>query len=229
MSTPTKENIATVVNGFEQFFEHMLKAQSFNLQEFVNFMEPKFTAAGYRETPTLASNNILILTEVAAGDFVVSSGAIREIRRLYPDAHITMLVYPRALELAEFCPYVDEIIFKPKNKKQYSAHELIDRYRTSMDIAKALLERRFDICFAFGILLHIPLIMYMSGSKIRVTAIDHESWTSFNNSNGLTELLMKLATHLFPYTAYGYHRADRFFSFLENLLYLPITNRKLEV
>ena len=49
MSTPTKENIATVINGFEQFFAHMVETQSFNLQEFVSFMEPRFTAAGYRE------------------------------------------------------------------------------------------------------------------------------------------------------------------------------------
>ena len=49
MSEPTKENIATVTDGLENFFEHMIKTQSFNLEEFVNFMEPRFETAGYRE------------------------------------------------------------------------------------------------------------------------------------------------------------------------------------
>ena len=49
MNAPTKENIATVMRGFEEFFAQMIKAQNFNLQEFFNFMEPKFTTAGYRD------------------------------------------------------------------------------------------------------------------------------------------------------------------------------------
>ena len=62
MSEPTKENIVTVMSGFEEFFEHMNQTQSFNLQEFVDFMEPKFEAAGYRETSHMTSSNVLILT-----------------------------------------------------------------------------------------------------------------------------------------------------------------------
>ena len=49
MSNPTKENIATVMNGFAEFFNHMIKANDFNLQEFVSLMEPRFKAAGYRD------------------------------------------------------------------------------------------------------------------------------------------------------------------------------------
>jgi len=49
LNAPTKENIATVMRGFEEFFAQMIKTQNFNLQEFFNFMEPKFTTAGYRD------------------------------------------------------------------------------------------------------------------------------------------------------------------------------------
>ena len=43
-----RENISLVMSGFQEVFNHMLKTQSFNLQAFVNFMEPRFAAAGYR-------------------------------------------------------------------------------------------------------------------------------------------------------------------------------------
>ena len=227
MSTPTKENIATVMRGFEEFFAHMVKTQSFNLQEFVNLMEPKFKEAGYRDTDkTIRGGNILLLTEIGAGDFIVTTGAIREIRRLYPDSRITLVVHPRAFELAECCPYVDELILNPQQVHIYNP---FDFYRINAIVAGRLLEQHFDICFAFSINPHTPLLAYMSGSKIRVTAIDHENFDEFNKSRGLTEYSMRLATHLFPYNTYGYHRADRFFSLIENMLHLSITNRKMEV
>lgn len=226
MSKPTSENIATVIDGFEQFLDIINKTQSFNLKEFVNFMELRFTAAGYRETPTLANNKILILTEVAAGDFLVATGAIREVRRIYPAAHITLLVHSRTFEFAEYCPYVDEVVLLPL---RHSIYNLPDAYKFDLELAQILLEQRFDICFAFVIHPLMLLLMFMSGAKVRVTSIDYEKWTDFNNSIGLAELLMRLATHLFPCSTYGYHRADRFFSLLENLLHVPIANRKLEM
>ena len=48
MRKPTKENIATVMSGLEEFFIHMTRTQRFNLQEFVSFMEPRFLSADYR-------------------------------------------------------------------------------------------------------------------------------------------------------------------------------------
>ena len=58
MSNPTKENIATVMNGFAEFFNRMTQTQNFNLKEFVNFMEPRFKAAGYRDKPEYNARNV---------------------------------------------------------------------------------------------------------------------------------------------------------------------------
>ena len=191
-------------------------------------MEPKFKAAGYRDTDnTIRGGNILLLTEIGAGDFISATGAIREVRRLYPDARITLLAQPRTFEIAENCPYVDEIILSPI--RVTSVHHLFDFYRINAIVAQKILEQRFDICFAFAMHPHMPLLMYMSGAKIRVTAIDYESFDEFNKSQGLTEYLMRLATHLFPYSVYGTHTADRFLAIIENFLHLPVTNRKTEV
>lgn len=40
---------------------------------------------------------------------------------------------------------------------------------------------------------------------------------------------MRLATHLFTYGNNGVHLVDRFFATIENVLYLPIANRKTEI
>ena len=166
------------------------------------------------------------MTEVGAGDFIVTSPVIREIRRIYPDAHVTILVYPRSLELAEYCPYVNAIVL---NDQKYSSQNLIEIYELNMNIARLFLAQRFDICFATTIHSRTPLLMYMSGAKIRITSIDDESMEQFNLTNDLTRYLMRLSTHLFPYNTYGYHRVDRHLSLIENLLHLPITNRNTEI
>lgn len=232
MSNPTEENIATVMNGLEEYCEHMLKTNDFSIREFYDFMESKFKAAGYREEfkpdpyDDSRGGRILILTDIGAGDFVVATGAIREIRRVYPDARITMVVHPRAFELAETCPYVDEIILNPQ---KYPSDNLFGFYKSNMEVAKSLLKQRFDICFSLSNNPHNPLLMYMNGARVRIIPIDDESMEAFNQRGGLIRYLMRLATHIFPYNAYGYNKADRFHSLLENMLHLPITNRKLEL
>ena len=220
------------MRGLEEFFAHMVKTQSFNLQEFVNFMEPKFAAAGYRDKinhnifDNAGGGNILILTETGVGDFVVSSGLIREIRRIYPDARITLLVRAASSALAETCPYVNEIVVDPQG---FQPTNLFEFYGINVQTASRLLEQRFDICFAPALHPKTFLLMYMSGAKIRVTAIKQETYDEFNKSRDFAELSMRLATHIFPCNNYGNHMADRFFSLLENMVHLPITNRKTEV
>ena len=190
-------------------------------------MEPKFKAAGYRDTDnSIRGGNILILTEIGAGDFVSTSGAIREIRRLYPYARITLVVYPRNFELAENCPYVDEIII---NSPKQSNYKLFEFYKMNAPIAQRLLEQRFDICFAFTIHPNNPLLMYMSGAKIRVTAIYHENVEEVCDPNRLISHVMQFATHVFPCSVYGNHHANDAFALIENFLHLPIVNRKLEI
>ena len=213
------------MSGFEEFFERMNQTQSFNLQEFVNFMEPKFEAAGYRETSQLTIGNVLVLTESGAGDFIAMSGAIREIRRIYPDARITLSAHPRSFEFAECCPYVDEVFLDPQD---FPTLDIVEIFKSNIKTSCQLLEQRFDICFAFAIHPTTPLLMYMSGAKIRLTLVYHENLWRMENKT-LIAYVMKLATHIFPCSDYGGHIADDSFALLENMTHLPITNRKLEV
>ena len=106
--------------------------------------------------------NILIIHDAGIGDFIIMSAAIREIRRLYPAAHITLLVSRSALSLAELCPYVDNIVnFTMHNRDR----DFAKSYQNMFEIAKSLLKRKIDIAFNFGQFPASQLLAYMSGSR----------------------------------------------------------------
>ena len=99
------EDIQRVVDGFKLYMQYAIDTGSFDVEDMKNYMEPIFERAGYRSTQVGGSKtHILILHEAAAGDFVTMSGAIREIRRIYSLAHITLVVDRCAESLAECCP-----------------------------------------------------------------------------------------------------------------------------
>ncbi len=53
---------------------------------------------------------ILVVKTDEIGDFVLATPFFRELRLLYPKAEIVLVVNPVTYNLAELCPYVDEII-----------------------------------------------------------------------------------------------------------------------
>ena len=54
--------------------------------------------------------NILVVQMNAMGDLILSSGFLRELRKNYPDAHITFVVLGFWYNLAKDCPYVDRVV-----------------------------------------------------------------------------------------------------------------------
>lgn len=61
----------------------------------------------------LLPRTILILRPDGIGDVVLSSGMLRELRCLYPSAHVTIVVSTTARSIVENCPYVNEILDLP--------------------------------------------------------------------------------------------------------------------
>ena len=53
---------------------------------------------------------ILIIRPDAIGDFVIFSGVLKHFRDLYKDAKISVLVQEHIAELAQSCPYIDDVI-----------------------------------------------------------------------------------------------------------------------
>ena len=230
MSKPTAENVAAVVNGLKQFFGHMLQTKTFNPQEFMNFMEPIFAQAGYRDTEkinlkTMEGGNLLIVcNKMAAGDFVLHSASIREIRRLYPGAHITLVTSANVVSLAEFCPYVNELIISAPSHVPVLPNDFLH----NISLAENLLKRRFDVCYAFAMSNLVILLMYMSGARIRVTQRRSPEYGAEYSDYPMAETV-KLATHLFPTFGYGRHAVDDNLSLVDGMLGMPTLNRAIEV
>lgn len=180
--------------------------------------------------PHLANvgGNILILTDLGVGDFICSTGAIREIRRVYPDSRITLLSCRKAFSFAEICPYADEVILCEK-----FGYAFPEMYTFGMEIAARLLQQRFDICFSFMTHPYLDLLMYMSGADFRVTYMFWNRLPRMNDEKypDLRIRLKSLGTKtvLFGGSNCNWHMANKYFSLLEEILHVPILNRKLEV
>ena len=152
------------------------------------------------------------------------SAAIREIRRIYPAAHITLVVEKNAGNLAEFCPHIDELhieSFRINDRLLMGlpVHEhLMEMYSMHLKIAQNLLTRRYDLAFAanYGVNSTMPLLSYMSGARERISHLVG------------SKVFIDLLTEIVSQEDYGTHAADKTLSYIEHLLRLPIANRELE-
>lgn len=232
-----KKNIDDVISGLEKYLQHMNDTKQVNIQEFMNFMEPIFKNAGYREKNISAQSNILIILDaVGVGDFLWKTGVLREIRRIYPDANIRLVMHPAAKVIAETCPYVDEIIINPP---QFNFTDFIGMFKQNIEVAKKLLTEKTDICYAFTYYHHTPLLMYMSGAVERISYKFEEddtiNWPDSSASPHLPYMPLKrshlnlLSTVSVPQFLNGGHNVDISFAPLDYILKTPVSKRNMEV
>ena len=220
--------IEIVTAALENFLHHATETGRLRLSDFVNFMEPRFAEAGYRTERNSGETNILLIHDVMAGDFITISAAIREIRRIYPAAHITLVVPPYVHNLAECCPYVDEVFV---NSRRYNWSSFLSVYQQNIDVAAQFLDRRYDICFAFAHTLVAATLMYMSGARIRIAPYfsdDRETW-GYSSDISLRRVIDLFATHKFPIYKYGRHIVDANLALVEGLIHAPVANRNIEI
>lgn len=104
----------------------------------------------------------MILSDAGAGDFILQSAAIREIRRLYPGAHITWVVNELQYNLAECCPHVNELLM---TRRLPHLRTFLNDFWYDILFVDKLLKKRFDICYAFTYSNETYFLMYMSGAK----------------------------------------------------------------
>lgn len=197
-------------------------------QDFVAALEPVYRELGYRQRHG-GETSILIVRDDAAGDFVCFSAFLRECRRLYPKARITLLISGRNAGLTECCPYVDERLLNTSftiDIPQGAPHR--DLLQTAEFVFHYLLPRHYDLAFGprLGIMGQSSLMMYLSGARERVSftqdrltpdgTIAHLGWDAF----------LTLAC---PFVMEPMHDVARNLSILETMTRLPIADRAIEV
>ncbi|MBR6014409.1 MAG: glycosyltransferase family 9 protein [Selenomonadaceae bacterium] len=225
-----------IISAFRECAERVKTTNFFQIDEFIKLMEPIFRESGYRRQSQITcylerhKTKILILHDAGAGDFIISSGVIREIRRIYPDAYIVLLVKSHISVLAEFCPYVDEIILNEGKFSYSNFHEMFEDY---IELASSFLKRNFDVCYSLAYIAESQLLMYMSGARIRISLdvyVNETDERSFSNVKFFNfKNTAKFSTYCISRPKYHCHRVDMAFHMLEIFLHTPISNRGLEV
>ena len=228
MNEVKQAEIALVMNTLKGYVDKVVHSRNVNLQDFVNTVEPIFIKTGYRTPPKIDEElNVMIVHDAGVGDFITQSGAIREIRRLYPNAHITLVVGNSSSQLAEFCPYADEIVL---NQLNYNPVEFLSGLQWNLKFVPQLLNRRYHICYGF---VHNPItaaMIYMSGAQRRISHLFAEGEETFLCQCNLPiRYGMNLCQTLLPLYEYGNHAVDTAFSLLESGLHSPVANREIEI
>lgn len=133
------------------------------------------------------------------------------------------------IELAELCPYVDEVIV---NKGHFSYSSFENMFEWYMELAALLLKKKFDICYSLAYLAETQLLMYMSGARIRISMnvyVDIYNEKSFSNTKFFNFTnTSQFSTHIVPRPQFPCHRVDMAFAILEYFLNALIVNRTLE-
>lgn len=100
---------------------------------------------------------ILLVSTTAIGDTLLSTPAVRAVRKSYPEAYIAVLAHEKRKDVLDANPYIDELI-------TYRG-----KYKNSIGLIKKLRAGKFDA----GVVLHgndpdiVPLL-YLAGIPVRV-------------------------------------------------------------
>ena len=97
------------------------------------------------------TNHILVVRPDGVGDVVLMGPFLRELKRACPDARITLVVAPRALNLVQTCPYVDRVLtvrIPPPRTVTDSWWRPLARRAAALSLAERELSRReYDLAF----------------------------------------------------------------------------------
>ena len=217
---------------FCELFETAFRTQKFSFTEFFERANTEFQNFGFRSNIKSDVENILILRLDVVGDFIVTSGFIREVRKNFPNAKITLVVSQLVRNIAEHCPYVDEVFNIQGSSSAFGKEPLEILVYSENFCFENLWSKHFQkvFCPQWGSDNLLTMLMaFMSGANERIGfgIYPYESYTG-ENQNKFTatidsySLTKKIIT---PQNILS--EADKAFYMLENIG-LKVTDRKLE-
>lgn len=217
-----KKNVQLAQEGLKEYLKYVYLNGCINADDLINVAEPYFVKSNYRELSD-DNGNILIISDDGVGDFILQSAAIREIRRLYPQARIDLIVYSRAVDLARNCPYINNLYV---NNVSGGWLPVAEQYKWNLNFAKEfLLQVNYDVAFLLGSYSNSALLAYMSGAKRRIgmSFLQSMAWDVISRDDW-----PKLVEYNFNYVTYGRHGVDRIMSVLDNFIGVKVADRHIE-
>jgi lipopolysaccharide heptosyltransferase I len=109
----------------------------------------------------MANPQVLVVKLSAIGDVVLSTAAVRALKRHMPDARITWVVEPKSAGVLEGNPDIDEIVIWRR-----------DKFRDAVSVVRELRRRRFDYALDFQGLARSGIITLLSGARKRIGYAD---------------------------------------------------------
>lgn len=111
--------------------------------------------------------NILIVKLSAIGDVIHTLPSLREIRKLYPGAHITWVVEEASAGLILNHPHLDKVLISRRKSwiKAFRSGYIGRPLREIRSFLKELRERKYDLIIDFHGLLKSALIVFLAGGK----------------------------------------------------------------
>ena len=216
--------INTVITALEEYGEYMKITKRFSVETLMRKLEPIYIEKYEKRRNEVP--RILVIHGGGIGDFVLFSATLREIRRIYEGAYITLLVCTSALDLAETCPYVNAVI------KCDFLHDIYTDNPICYDICAEFIRRNFtetfDISFNYSCCFSGCLLAYMSGARTRFLYINSWYWELFNIQIPYC-YAEALSTDLPIHKNYSPHAVDLYLSVLDNMLHTFVSNREIEV
>ncbi|MEN6359263.1 MAG: glycosyltransferase family 9 protein, partial [Smithella sp.] len=119
--------------------------------------------------------NILIVKLSAIGDVIHTLPSLAELRRLYPDAHITWVVEEAAADLIIGHPHLDEVIISRRKSwiKDIKAGKVAATLLEARTFVRRIRSRRYDLVIDFHGLLKSSMVVFLSGGKRK---LGYDSW-----------------------------------------------------
>ncbi len=208
-------------------YENKIEGKNFTASSLKKFLEPIFFISGYRKSFSNAVSRILIIFDGGVGDFIMFTPVLREIKRLYGQGKITLLV-PHFLEnIAEVCPYIDDMIIDRYRHRQFCKADAFKLYLHT-GLAEKLLTYRFNIAFNFSISDNGALLCYLSGAQERILCYDHILGAAADKEIPIVTA-QELSTMTVSTKSKSRHAVDVYLRVLDEMMRVPISNREMEV
>ena len=137
------------------------------------------------------AQNILVIRQDRLGDLVLMSAFLRELRRSNPEAHVTLIVDSKLLNLVELCPYVNQVLGAdlPFCGATANLRQVLEALRFSR---RHLRPRRFDLALIprwDADLYHSSYVGIFSGAKRRIGYSEDVLASKLDLNRGFDSLL----------------------------------------
>ncbi len=120
---------------------------------------------------------ILLLRLDRIGDFILGIPAYRALREAHPDDRISVVVPAKVAELAEACPYFDEVFLFEAHWLEPGA-PLLNRWKSALKLIRFLRSMPLDMVMDFRYQSRLdPLVAGLSGAKMRIGY--NQGWVSW--------------------------------------------------